>query len=579
VAALHVPPVGCAHTPLVHKATAVPVVGATLSVSENDAPEAVTPAVALQVLLPTVQLIACDAQAIGAGAAQVAAVGPVQLPLEQVYVAAPVVSVISEAIALAPSAAAATLALQVFAPTVQLCAAALHGRGALQLAFVAAPQAPLVQAKVAAPVVGAAVSDNTALTPDAVAADVALHVLPPTVQLKGLAVQPTGAAQVAPVAAPHTPLLQAKVAAPVVGAAVSDNTALAPEAVDAAAASQVLPPTVQLKADAAHATGAVHDTLVAAPHTPLVHVKLAAPVVGAVVSDKAAVAPEAVEAAVALHTLAPTLQLNAPEHGAAATGTAQVAEVAAPHTPLEHENVAAPVVGAVVSDSTALAPEAVAADVALHVLAPTVQLKVLAVQPTGAVQVAPVAAPQTPLVQANVAAPVVGAAVSDSTALAPEAVEAAAPSQVLPPTVQLNAAAAQATGAVHETLVAAPHTPLVQAKLAAPVVGAVVSDNAAVAPEAVAGAVALHVLAPTVQLKAPVAQAEGEVQVALVAAPHTPLVQVKLAEPVVGAVTSVTAAVEPEVETTSVELHVLLPTVQLAACATHEAEGATIGLP
>jgi trimeric autotransporter adhesin len=431
-------------------------------------------------------------------------------------VAAPVVSVISDAIALAPSAAAATLALQVFPPTVQLCAAALQGKGALQLAFVAAPQAPLVQAKVAAPVVGAA---------------------------------------------------------------VSDSTALAPEAVDAAAASQVLPPTVQLKAEAAHATGAVQETLVAAPHTPFVHAKLAAPVVGAVVSDNAAVAPEAVDAAVALHTLAPTLQLKAPEHGAAVTGTAQVAEVAAPQTPLVQAKVAAPVVGAAVSDNTALAPDAVAADVALHVLPPTVQLKALAVQPTGAVHVAPVAAPHTPLLQAKVAAPVVGAAVSDSTALAPEAVDAAAASQVLPPTVQLKAEAAHATGAVQETLVAAPHTPFVHAKLAAPVVGAVVSDNAAVAPDAVAGAVALHVLAPTVQLKAPVAQAEGEVHVALVAAPHTPLVHVKLAEPVVGAVTSVSAAVEPEVVTTSAELQVLPPTVQLAACATQSVDGATIALP
>jgi hypothetical protein len=72
VAALQVPPVGAAQTPSVHKAAAVPVVGATLSESENDAPEAVAPAVALQVLLPTVQLMACGAQAASGAAAQVA---------------------------------------------------------------------------------------------------------------------------------------------------------------------------------------------------------------------------------------------------------------------------------------------------------------------------------------------------------------------------------------------------------------------------------------------------------------------------------------------------------------------------
>jgi hypothetical protein len=270
--------------------------------------------------------------------------------------------------------------------------------------------------------------------------------------------------QVAPAAAaPQTPLVQAKLAAPVVGAPVSANNALAPEAVDVATASQVLPPTAQLRGPAAQATGALQETPVGVPHTPLVHAKVAAPVVGAVVSDKSAVAPELVDAAVALHTFAPTLQLSGPLHAAAATGTAQVAEVAAPQTPLVHENVAAPVVGAVVSDSSALTPEAVAAGVALHVLPFTVQLKGLAAQAAGAVHVAPAAAaPHTPFVQAKVADPVVGAEVSDSIALAPETVDAAAPSQVLPPTVQVRAAAAQATGAVQVALVAAPQTPLVQ---------------------------------------------------------------------------------------------------------------------
>jgi hypothetical protein len=208
---------------------------------------------------------------------------------------------------------------------------------------------------------------------------------------------------VAAVAAPHVPLLQAKLAAPVVGAAVSDSTALTPEAVEATAASQVLAPTVQLKADAEHAVGAVHETLVAAPHTPLVHAKLAAPVVGAVTSDNAAVAPDAADAAVALHTFAPTLQLKSPEQGA---GAVQVALVAAPHAPLLQMNVAAPVVGANVSDSNALAPDAVNAALALQALTPTVQVNapehaaaaVRVVTPVNEVAQAAPVVPVTPLV-------------------------------------------------------------------------------------------------------------------------------------------------------------------------------------
>ncbi len=182
----------------------------------------------------------------------------------------------------------------------------------------------------------------------------------------------------------HAPLVQAKVASPVVGAVVSDSNALAPEAVAAEVALHVLPLAVQLTVLAAQATGALHETPVGAAHTPLEQAKLAAPVVGLAVSDKTAVAPETVEAAVALHTFVPTLQLRAPVHGAAATGTAQVAEVAAPQVPLVQANVAAPVAGAVVSDSSALPPEAVATDVAPQVAAPTVQLSAEAVQATWA---------------------------------------------------------------------------------------------------------------------------------------------------------------------------------------------------
>jgi hypothetical protein len=89
VAALQVPPVGAAQTPFVHEAAAVPVVGPVLSDSEKDAPDAVDAAVALQVLVPTVQLIACAAHATGAGAAQVLDTA-LQVPFVHAYVAAPV---------------------------------------------------------------------------------------------------------------------------------------------------------------------------------------------------------------------------------------------------------------------------------------------------------------------------------------------------------------------------------------------------------------------------------------------------------------------------------------------------------
>jgi hypothetical protein len=309
-------------------------------------------------------------------------------------------------------------------------------------------QAPLVHSSAAVPVLGTRVSDTTKFMPEVVDAAVALHTLPPTVQLTAPE-QGAGTAQVAAVAAPQTPLVQANVAPPVVGAVVSASNALAPEAVAAGVALHVLPPTVQLNGLAAQAAGPVHVAPVAAPQTPLVHAKLAAPVVGAVVSDNRAVAPEAVDTAVALHTLEPTLQLNAPVQGAAATGTAQVAEVAAPHVPLVQANVAAPVVGVIVSASTALAPDTVAAEVALQVLPPTVQLKAVAAQSTGAVQVAPVAAPHTPLVQLKLADPVVGAVISVDRAVAPEVVRATVALQTLAPTVQLVACAGQsASGAV-----------------------------------------------------------------------------------------------------------------------------------
>jgi hypothetical protein len=74
---------------------------------------------------------------------------------------------------------------------------------------------------------------------------------------------------------------------------------------------------------------------------------------------------------------------------------------------------------------------------------------------------------------------------------------------------------------------------------------------------------ASQVLVPTVQLNGPAAQAEGDVQVAFVAAPHTPLVHEKLAEPVVGAVLSITEIAMPEAVDFAAASHVLPPTDQV----------------
>lgn len=92
--------------------------------------------------------------------------------------------------------------------------------------------------------------------------------------------------------------------------------------------------------------------------------------VGAAVSCSMAVDPDVVSAAAALQVLPPTVQLSAPagqDAGGATVAVAQVVELGALHDPLLHEYVAAPVVGAVVSCNTVVAPEVVNAVVALQV--------------------------------------------------------------------------------------------------------------------------------------------------------------------------------------------------------------------
>jgi hypothetical protein len=353
---------------------------------------------------------------------------------------------------------------------------------AVQVADVGALHTPLVHEKEAVPVVGAIESVNAADAPDAVARAAALQVLVPTVQLKALAAQSAGgggALQLGVVGALQVPLVQVNDAAPEFGPVALDNAKVAPEADDDADAPQVLPPTVQLNALAAQFTGAGTTHVApgaAAPHTPLVQAKLAPPVVGAVMSDRAAAAPEAVTPADALQVFPPTVQLRALA-AQSAGGVTHVAEVGAPHVPLVHEKVATPVAGAIESVSTVAAPEAVDGADALQALPPTLQLSEPAAQGAGALQVAEVAALQAPLVHEKVAAPVVGDSVSFNTVEPPEAIEPTAASQLLPPTVQLKEPAAQGAGDVQLALVAAPHAPLVQAKLAAPVVGADRSDR------------------------------------------------------------------------------------------------------
>jgi hypothetical protein len=103
-------------------------------------------------------------------------------------------------------------------------------------------------------------SVNARESPDAVKATAALQVLAPAVQLMSPAGQDAGGvtavAQVVDAGALQAPLLQEYDAAPVVGAEVSCNTAVEPEVVSAAVELQVLVPTVQLKAVAAHEVGA-----------------------------------------------------------------------------------------------------------------------------------------------------------------------------------------------------------------------------------------------------------------------------------------------------------------------------------
>ena len=202
-----------ANVPLVHKKAAEPVARPVTSVTAALVPEATAAAkVALQVLPATFQLTTAGAQAaagMGAGAVTQVAAGAASgllasVPLVHAKNAEPVVGVVkSLAVALAPDAAANTLALQVLPATVQLTVAGAQSTGtgtgvgagvalsqvAAGIARGAPDSAPLVHAKNAEPVVGAARSVAVALAPEMVAAALAVQVLPAIVQLTDVATQ------------------------------------------------------------------------------------------------------------------------------------------------------------------------------------------------------------------------------------------------------------------------------------------------------------------------------------------------------------------------------------------------------
>ncbi len=196
-----------------------------------------------------------------------------------------------------------------------------------------------------------------------------------------------------------------------------------------------------------------------------------------------------------------------------------------------------------------------------------------AAQPAGAVQVTFDAAPQLPSLQVNVALPLFGANVLLSVIGLPLLAEdVGAAEQLAVPCDQLraveldghNCGGGGAQDEAGAAFVSSAHTPSVQMNLADPVVP-VKSFTGMVDPLADAVDAAEQVLPLTLQLKVALAAQDagaGRLQVALAAAPQTPLPQEKLAEPVVGALASVKVRVAPLVDKPREALQVLPLTVQ-----------------
>jgi hypothetical protein len=178
---------------------------------------------------------------------------------------------------LEPDVDVGATALQLLTPTDHVWVrAAQSAGGTIQLdALGVLAHWPLVHANVAVPVEGVVTSDKILLEPDGVTAVKALQLLPLTTQLKAVPAEQSagGNTQVAAVGAlAQAPFVQAKVAVPVDGAVMSDNTLLAPDGVAKVVALQVLPLTVQLNAVAAEQSegGVTQVALVGVvAHTPV----------------------------------------------------------------------------------------------------------------------------------------------------------------------------------------------------------------------------------------------------------------------------------------------------------------------
>lgn len=252
----------------------------------------------------------------------------------------------------------------------------------VHVAPVAGPHPPFAHVKVADPVLGAVASVAIALAPSAVDGTAAEHDCPATVQLSVVALQFVGGTvHVVPVGAPQVPALQVTDALPVAGAVLSVTVWLAPLAEAGAVAEQLFAPTVQLMVPAAQ-LGIVQVALVALPHVPFEHAKLAEPVVGVVESVIVCDAPLLVSGTFAVHVFEPTVQFSVPA-GQGVAGTEHVAPVGEPHVPFVHVNPAEPVAGATVSVAVIESPLAVVGTADEQVSLPTVHVSVVPVQSAG----------------------------------------------------------------------------------------------------------------------------------------------------------------------------------------------------
>jgi hypothetical protein len=161
--------------------------------------------------------------------------------------------------------------------------------------------------------------------------------------------------------------------------------------------------------------------------------------------------------------------------------------------------------------------------------------------------------------------------------VAPEAVPGTAAVQLLPACVQLSDCAEQAAGGgtAQDAAAGALQLPLLQEKLALPVAGDTVSVAMAEAPEAVVASAAEQLCPPTVQLMLCAAQAGGggTAQLALLGAPQTPALQLKLAVPVAGSIASRAAALAPELVLGKLALQLWAPSTHVATCAGQAAAG------